>query len=184
MKPRLRTVMWALAGLLVLSLLGIAIGTAHLLGYDPTGTRRAAPDFDLPLVAGDGAAEGDRVALEGLRGQVVLLDFWASWCQPCRRSIPALNAVHERYEERIRMYGVNVEGELSPSQIRAAHRAFGAQFPTLLDVDGSAQEAYRVTGIPTLVLIDRTGTVRWVHSGEPDPEEVSERVDDLLGQNR
>ena len=139
-----------------------------------------APALDLPLVAGAGAAEGDRVSIEALRGRVVLLDFWAGWCGPCRQSIPALNRVHERYGDRIEMLGVNIESGLPRSRVQASHARFGAEFPSVQDIGGEAQSAYRVQSIPTLVLIDASGTVRWVETGVPDAEGLLERVGDLL----
>lgn len=139
-----------------------------------------APALDLPLVAGEGAAEGDRVSLEALRGRVVVLDFWASWCAPCRQSIPALNRVHARYGDRIEMLGVNIEGELPAARVQAAHARFGAEFPSLHDVRGEVQSRYRVQSIPTLVLIDPSGTVRWVETGVPNPDALADRVGDLM----
>ncbi len=139
-----------------------------------------APALDLPIAAGAGAAEGDRVSLEALRGQVVLLDFWAGWCGPCRQSIPALNRVHARYGDRITMLGVNIEGGLPRSRVQAAHARFGAEFPSLQDVRGEAQARYRVQSIPTLVLIDRAGMVRWVEAGVPNADALMERVEDLV----
>jgi len=179
---------WIVGVLLLVGFVGMAIGAARLLGYDPTGgprsalEGRAAPELSLPLASGDGAREGDRVSLEGLRGSVVLLDFWASWCAPCRQSIPALNRVHGRYEGRVEMYGVNVQPELDAAGVREAHRDFGAAFPTLHDERQAAQAAYGVTSIPTLVLIDGDGVVRWVERGVPDFDRVSERLDELLAR--
>ena len=186
MTRRSNSVMWILGGLLMLSLVGMAIGAAKMLGYDPSArphhelVGRPAPDFELALVAGEGASDGERVALEALRGKVVLLDFWASWCNPCRRSIPILNEVHSRYGSRIEMLGVNVDQGLSRAQIVSAHADFAARFPTLGDDRLSTQGAYLVTSIPTLVLIDRQGVVRWVDRGVPDADEVSERIEHLL----
>jgi cytochrome c biogenesis protein CcmG, thiol:disulfide interchange protein DsbE len=143
-----------------------------------------APDLDLPIVSGEGAAQGDRVALRSLVGQVVVLDFWASWCGPCRQSIPALNEVHARYGDRVAMYGVNVENGMSRGAVEAAHRQFGAHFATLQDQGGQAQLAYRVQSIPTLVLIDRSGVVRWVETGVPDAGHLADRLDQLLTAGR
>lgn len=177
--------------LLVLGFVGMSIGLAKLLGYDPVGTRpesalvgRAAPSISLPLASGPGSTAGDRINIDSLRGQVVLLDFWASWCAPCRQSIPALNRVQERFGSRIAMYGVNVQPELDARGVSAAHRDFGADFPTLHDERQEAQSAYGITNIPTLVLIDRDGVVRWVERGVPDPDDLADRLEDLLGDHR
>jgi thiol-disulfide isomerase/thioredoxin len=178
---------WIVGVLLLAGFVGMAIGVAKLLGYDPGASEpgramvgEPAPEVALPLVSGAGADEGDRVGVTALRGRVVLLDFWASWCAPCRQSIPALNQVHERYGSRIEMYGVNVQPELDAAEVREAHRDFGAAFPTLHDERQEAQAAYGITNIPTLVLIDRDGVVRAVERGVPDPDAVGERIEELL----
>ncbi len=180
--------MWVLAALLVLSVVGMIVAGTKIFGYDPGRVGGAssplldapAPALDLPVVGGTGASEGDRIALAALRGRVVVLDFWASWCVPCRRSIPALNEVHERYSSRIEMLGINVEPGMPRASIARAHRDFGAHFRTLQDERGEAQLAYQVSSIPTMVIIDRGGMVRWVHVGVPDPDEVADRLDALL----
>ncbi len=141
-----------------------------------------APSFVMPVVAGEGA--GERVDLTALRGEVVALDFWASWCGPCRRSIPVLNRLHERYGSRIHLYGVSIEAHLSAARIQAAHRSFGAGFPSLLDEGLRAQGAYNVQSIPTLVLIDRRGTIRHLSTGVPDEDEIAEVLDELLAEPR
>lgn len=181
-------VTWAVGALLVVGALGLLIGLGKMLGYDPMGPARShsplvgapAPEVSLALVSGHGSDAGDRISVSSLRGEVVLLDFWASWCHPCRQSIPALNQVHERYGSRIRMYGVNVQPELRPDGVRAAHRDFGADFPSLHDARQEAQSLYGVTSIPTLVMIDRDGVVRHVERGVPDPDDVAARLDEIL----
>lgn len=184
MNRRSDKVMWILGGLLIVGLVGTAIATAKMLGYSPGSeprhelVGRVAPEFELPLVAGEGA--GNRVAVRALEGQVVLLDFWASWCGPCRRSIPLINEIEARYGDRIHLLGVNVDTNLTPDRIREAHRDFGADFPSLGDDRLEVQTLYGVSSIPTLVLIDRAGVVRWVDHGVPDVDEVTERIDDLL----
>ncbi len=188
---RTTLVMWILTGLLILSIVGIVVAGARLAGYDPDRrppppagalVGQPAPDLGLRVVAGEGATDGDRVTVAGLAGQVVLLDFWASWCGPCRQSIPALNQVHERYGSRVEMYGVNVENGMPADAVRQAHRDFGARFPSLQDEGGRAQSGYRVDSIPTLILIDRRGTVRWMERGVPDVDEVGARLEELLGE--
>lgn len=141
-----------------------------------------APAFALPVAAGPGAAEGDRIALEDLRGRVVLLDFWATWCAPCRRSIPILNEVAERNAGRgVDVIGINVEPNLSQPTLQSAHAAFGASFASVQDTPASeVQRAYRVEQLPTLVLVDREGIVRHVETGVPDPEALQERIDSLI----
>lgn len=179
---------WIAGSVVVALLIAGAISAASLSGYDPTGRPQSplvgqpAPSFDLPLAAGQGA--GDRVSLDALRGEVVALDFWASWCQPCRRSIPIFNGIHERYGSRIRLYGLNVETGLPSARLQAAHRSFGAEFPSLQDERFQVQQAYAVRSIPTLVLIDRSGVIRHLETGVPDEDALAEVIDELIAEPR
>jgi thiol-disulfide isomerase/thioredoxin len=145
---------------------------------------RAAPDFTLPIAAGEGADAGDLVHLAGLRGQVVVLDFWATWCGPCRVSIPILSRVEARLRARgVVFVGVDVaEPTLPVAALRALHRRLGAGFPSLADRDGRLRDAYRVQVLPTLVLLDREGVVRGVETGVPDEDALLRRLDALLSE--
>jgi thiol-disulfide isomerase/thioredoxin len=132
-------------------------------------------------MGGAGAAEHDRISLEALRGHPVLLDFWASWCGPCRASVPILNRVVSRHRDAgLVAVGINAEPNLSPARLAAAHHALGASFPTLQDLGWELQASYRVESLPTLVLIDREGIVTDVHVGVPDEDWLDERVAVLL----
>jgi cytochrome c biogenesis protein CcmG/thiol:disulfide interchange protein DsbE len=143
---------------------------------------QAAPDFTLEIVAGDGT--GDRVSVSSLRGRVVMLDFWASWCPPCRESIPILGRVAARHAgEELTSFAVNTESDQSPQRVIAAHRALGIAIPTLLDRSYQAQSAFDVQALPTLVLIDRAGIVRHLHTGVPDEAGLDRWIAELLAQH-
>lgn len=143
-----------------------------------------APALEGPIVGGEGAARGDRVSLEGLRGQVVILDFWASWCAPCRASIPILSRVATAHRDAgLVTLGVNIEGNQTRRAVEGAHRALHAGFPTLHDEHWQMQQAYGVESIPTLVLIDRRGVVRWVETGVPSESALDAQVLELLAEN-
>ena len=173
---------WSIGFIALVTLIVGAMSLAKVLGYESLDGPRSplvgheAPALDLPVLGAE-----ERVDVADLRGDVVLLDFWASWCNPCRQSIPALNEVHERYGTRIRMYGVNLDQGMSAADVRSAHRSFGAEFPSLLDPRGDAQMAYQVSSIPTLVVIDRQGVVRLVFHGVPDPQDVGDAIAELVG---
>ncbi len=160
--------------------LGAVLGFAIvvLFGVVPRqGCNREAPGLVAPIAAGEGA--GDRVDLGNLRGEVVVLDFWASWCPPCRRSVPILNRLSRRFAGDVRFYGVNVESD-DPSLLRARFQAFGFEFPSLHDPDGSAQSAFDVQALPTLFVIGREGEIRMVERGVADEEAIAAVLESLI----
>lgn len=142
-----------------------------------------APALEGELVAGEGASAGDRVSLEALRGQVVLLDFWASWCGPCRMSAPILSRVAERHGDAgLVTLGVNVEEGVGLERVVRAHRAFGSTFPTLHDRNGEIGIRYRISALPTWILIDRQGNVRYREAGVPIESWLDSAVAELLAE--
>lgn len=112
---------------------------------------RPAPDFDLKTI------DGRRTRLSDMRGKPVLLAFWASWCGPCRRELPALAKLHEEFASRgLQVLGVNDEGK---AEARAFVEKAGLPFATLDDADQKAHSLYRVRSVPSAFLIDRDGRI-------------------------
>ncbi|MFT5356943.1 MAG: cytochrome c biogenesis protein CcmG/thiol:disulfide interchange protein DsbE [Polyangiales bacterium] len=146
----------------------IALATGLSLWTDRA---QPAPVFTLDVIAGEGV--GDRVSLANLRGEVVVLEFWASWCSACRRSVPALNAFHERLPD-VQIYGITSE-RLTPGELRAAHDRFGFDFPTLRDDQGLA-DVFGVESLPTVVVIDQEGRVRWHQMGTVSTAELVAQI--------
>lgn len=105
--------------------------------------------------------------LDALRGHVVILDFWASWCPPCRASVPSLEAFARAHPEVI-VLGVNVESDRDASFVRRAHAQLGATYPTVHDGDGSLQRTYAISSLPTLFVIDEEGHIVESHVGAVD----------------
>jgi len=146
----------ALAGVITLLSVGCSAGAAPgpeaLVG-------KAAPNFKLPLL------EGGELELADLKGKnVVLLDFWATWCGPCRKAMPALVEVAKEYESKGVLYlAVNLRED--PAKIRAYLKSAGLKIRVPLDKDGSVAENYKVRGIPTMAIVDKQGIVRDVHVG-------------------
>lgn len=136
-----------------------------------------APGFALRTLA------GEPVSLDSLRGRVVLLDFWATWCAPCRRSMPELQVLHERHAAQgLTVLGVSID-ENAEAKVRRFIRAQRFGYPIAIDAATSpAWQAYRVKAIPAVFLIDRAGRViaQWT-GGAPDARELAATVERALG---
>jgi peroxiredoxin len=125
----------------------------------------AAPDFTLH------AADGRNVRLEELRGQVVLVNFWATWCGPCREEMPRLNQLYEKYRKSgFVLLGVNIDD--NPATALATAGKLKVSFPILLDTDKRVSELYKLTDMPSTALIDRDGRLRFTHRGYRDGVEA------------
>lgn len=136
-------------------LLAALLAATPAFATDPPPT--AAPNFSLPARAGT-------AALDSLRGTVVVLDFWASWCTPCRQSFPWLAQLQARHGERgLRVVAINMDKSRAAAERFLA--AVPAPFTIAFDPTGKTAEAYRVSGMPTTILIGRDGTIRHRHVG-------------------
>lgn len=117
-----------------------------------------APDFTLRSSA------GKNLKLSEYRGQVVMINFWATWCAPCRQEMPLLNRIHEKYSKAgFKLLGVNIDDNAGNAQAMAAK--LGVTFPVLFDAEKRVSRLYDVDGMPSTVLIDRDGKVRYIHRG-------------------
>lgn len=107
---------------------------------------------------------GDTLDISEYRGKVVLLDFWASWCVPCRRSFPWLNTMHQKYaQDGLVIIGINVDQE--PADAAKFLRAYPAQFEISYDTDGVLAKEYGVQAMPSSFVIGRDGQVKARHRG-------------------
>lgn len=139
-----------------------------------------APDLTLPVAAGGRPGGPTELDLSEMSGQVVVLDFWASWCQACRRTTPILNDLHEELAgEGALFYAVNVE-PIDRQRLQAAHAAFGTEFPTLHDRTGAVQRRYAIKMLPTVIVVGRDGVVRWASTGVPSKTRLRGAISDAL----
>jgi len=117
-----------------------------------------APAFQL------NSNTGKPLALADFKGQIVLLNFWASWCGPCRQEMPILEQLNRQYHAKgVTLLGINVE----PDSAAAVDwlKATPVTFPILFDTDSKVSSLYEVAGMPNTVIIDRKGQVRYIHRG-------------------
>jgi len=119
---------------------------------------REAPDFVLK------SATGENLRLSEYRGDVVMINFWATWCGPCRQEMPLLDELYSRYGRvGFSLLGVNIDDNQSKAMNMVSE--LGVSFPVLFDSRKEVSELYEVNAMPVTVLIDREGTVRYVHHG-------------------
>ena len=178
--PRLaRTGGWvALVVLLVGLGVNVAWASRHYDALKPMAHGEPAPAFELPRV--DGTAGS--LALSSLRGKVVLLDFWATWCPPCLQMIPVLHDLHHEWQGRgVEFVGVSSDGpQTTPDEIRAFLHSRPSPYPMVLD-DGTANSLYKIRALPQMVLVDRDGAIRKVFIGLSSRRELASALAEAVG---
>lgn len=133
-----------------------------------------APDFVFDTFS------GERVALSDLRGRAVVLNFWASWCLPCRTEMPDFERVYRAYRDRgVVFVGLAVQDD--PQAAREFVQALGISYPVGIDYRNAASTAYEVVGLPTTVFIQSDGTVQRRWNGPVDEQQLLELVKRIAG---
>ena len=159
----------ATAVALALGLSVAALPAASTAGNIADGA--SAPGFQLASM------NGKPLALDQLKGQVVLINFWASWCGPCRQEMPILDQLYHSYQAAgFTLLGVNVEPKEGDAQ--KFLKGTPVSFPILFDPDSKVSKLYEVSGMPSTIIVDRKGTVRYVHHGYK-PGDESEYLDQI-----
>lgn len=135
-----------------------------------------ANDFTLP------ALSGDTITLSKFKGKVVILDFWATWCPPCRAKIPALVELQEEYRERgLQILGVSIDRD--KETLKDFYKEHGINYPVLMD-DGEVAKRFGVTAIPTTYIIDREGTLVKKYVGPREKEVFRNDIEPLIGDSK
>lgn len=178
--PRRASLLWILLALVIL-VAGSAWIWASRIPADALTELRTpapavdhpAPNFTAPLLS------GETFGLSAARGTPVVLNYWATWCGPCRAEMPALQQAAENYGGRIEFVGVN-QGE-KPEVITPFIEEFGITFPIALDPDQAVgADLYNVKGLPTTFFIDAEGTVQRVWMGEMNSITLEEGIAEIL----
>ena len=138
--------------------LGVVISCVSITPVGAVSVSGPAPDFTLKSL------DGKNLKLSEMRGKVVLINFWASWCGPCRQEMPLLNSLHNKYEPLgFTVIGVNVEERTENA--RDFIKNTPVDFPILLDNENRVSKLYKVVAMPTTVVVDRDGNMRFLHHG-------------------
>ena len=151
--------------------------TLLLLFFVAMAKAGPAPDFSLPLL--DESAT--TVSLADYRGKIIYLDFWASWCGPCKISLPLLNDLYnELGDQGFTVLAVNVDENVGKAE--KFLKRFPVDYPVLLDTDASTARAYHIVGMPTSVIIDQAGNIVMIHQGfkESDIDLIRGHVQGLI----
>ena len=136
----------------------VAFASTAIVATFVSASSPVAPSFTLP------SRSGDIVSLQDLKGQVVMVNFWASWCGPCRQEMPLLDQMHKRYSALgFTLLGVNVEANTKDAERWLADTP--VSFPILFDKESKVSAMYDVSAMPSTVFIDRKGNVRYLHRG-------------------
>lgn len=155
-----------------------------LVGCGAEGPARAPAVGDVVPAYGASTLAGDTASLDQLRGQVVLLNVWATWCPPCRREIPVLQALHEAHAgDGLRVVGVSVDAAGEAQAVREFVDDYGVTFDIWLDPGERVSSTFRTSGVPTTLLIDRDGRLVWRHLGPvtADDAEMNRALAETLG---
>ncbi|QQR73212.1 MAG: TlpA family protein disulfide reductase [Holophagales bacterium] len=170
----------SLARLTLLLLTTLLAPPAEARRRPPEGAAATVPAsaaaFDLPTERGP-------VSLESLRGKVVLIDFWASWCGPCRQSFPWLSTMAERYRSSgLVVVAINLDKRREPAA--AFLREFSPSFTVAFDPAGTTAEAYGVSTMPSSYVVDRHGRIVFEHAGFAvrDEEAIERRIEEAVAR--
>lgn len=160
------------------SMFAVALGATIASNAFAQAVGQPAPSFDVP-------GTSSSVRLADLKGKVVYVDFWASWCAPCKQSFPWMNDMQAKYGPRgLQVIGVTVDRRREDAEKFLA--ATPAKFAVAFDTTGKVAEAYQPKGMPTSFLIGADGVVRAVHVGfkESDRTELERQIEAALGATR
>ena len=141
------------------SILALVLGVFAASSLASSGLEgQAAPDFALK------SSNGENLRLSEFRGDVVMVNFWATWCGPCRQEMPLLDELYSRYQRvGFNLLGVNIDDDSRRAMQMVEE--LGVNFPVLFDARKEVSKLYEVEAMPVTVIIDRQGTVRYVHHG-------------------
>ncbi|GGY87854.1 thiol:disulfide interchange protein [Cellvibrio zantedeschiae] len=153
-----------------IAVLGLVFGSSTVFAA-------AAPDFTLK------SSTGENIRLAEQRGQVVMLNFWASWCGPCRDEMPLLDKLNSKYGKMgFVLYGVNTDQDIA--EAKKVLEKVKVNYPILFDPDSKLSDLYAVDSMPFSVFIDKKGQIRHIHKGyvPGDDEKYIKQIKELISE--
>jgi cytochrome c biogenesis protein CcmG, thiol:disulfide interchange protein DsbE len=160
-----------------LALTAVVIAASACSKGENAATRSASDKVEVGQPAPAYAAtslNGDSVSLAKMRGKVVLMNVWATWCGPCRKEIPELRAIHSAYKDKgLELVGVSVDADGSDQAIREFLKEFRMDYAIWRDPNEGVSATFRMAGVPATFLIDRKGVLRWKATGAIEPGDSS-----------
>jgi thiol-disulfide isomerase/thioredoxin len=148
---------------------GLALAALFVLpAFAATSSSGPAPAFKLS------GRNGKTIDLSQLKGQVVMINFWATWCGPCRQEMPLLEDIYKKYKPMgFTMLAVNVEPDSAAAEAWLGKLSKPVTFPVAFDTESKVSKMYKVAGMPSTVFVDRKGNIRVMHKGyKPGDENI------------
>jgi len=154
------------------------IATITLILLSWSGLSGQAPYFQLRDL------DNTIQSYEDLKGEeLTVIDFWATWCQPCLRSMPELNELYHEYEERgVNFIGISIDGTRNQSKLKPFIHSLGIEYTILRDVNSEVMTDLNVYSVPTLLIVDKKGEVVFIHEGfrPGDKSYIQEKIEEHL----
>jgi thiol-disulfide isomerase/thioredoxin len=175
--PRFRLALLAAIPIGVIALLWLVAATRERTLPPGSVVEISGP---MPRVEGSGL-QGETIGPSTYRGEVVVVNFWASWCGPCRREQPGLQRLHEEYGGRgVQFLGIDFKDD--PAAARTYLNEFGVTYPSVADPSGRLAYEFRIPYLPATIIVGRDGEMRYLLVGAQPEEVVREKLDRLLAE--
>jgi thiol-disulfide isomerase/thioredoxin len=160
---------------LIRALVVLCIASASLAAQRPPKLGQAAPEFRLKLLSGGEAS------LSQFKGHPILVNFWATWCKPCRQEMPEIIAAYQAHRaQHLEILAVNLSDQDKMKDVRKFVAEMVLPFPVLLDEKGKTRERYRLITVPTSIFIDTEGMVRKINAGPISASVLQEDIAEIL----
>ena len=188
MNRRQNMLIGIVVGILVVGALTYASGlTKQLLApFGSSAEYKSSESATAPELAGGGWINSEPLKLNGLRGRVVLIEFWTFGCINCRNTLPFVKSWDDRYREKgltvIGVHSPEFDEERNVEHLRREVSSLGIRYPVVTDNDYQTWNAYKVEAWPTIFLLDKQGRIRWMRVGEGRYEETERLIQKLLAE--